>query len=315
MVHVERVPADEAAAVFGCDGVDDLEPLRPRSLGATVGVWRARAGGNSAVLKLLRVDASPNPNWASSADPTHPRWWLREPLVLRDGVADAFQPELRPPRLLHTAERRDGSLALWLEDCGPPATWTIERIAGVAHLLGRAQARIARGDLPPDLPRDFLRAYLEPRRLHLAEPFASLRTTIFDRLASAPQTLCHFDLHPANVFPADDETVVIDWAYTGIGPLGSDAGVLAFDAIVDEIVPSHEAERLAEAVWEAYRDGLGDDKLAAAAEQVYAIATAVRYSWLPAWLAGTYGPPVPETRRAAVAAGHAAFRERALAFL
>ncbi|HEY2353914.1 MAG TPA: phosphotransferase [Gaiellaceae bacterium] len=315
MSHAELVPADEAAAVFCSDDVDDLEPLRPRPLGATVGVWRVRAGGSSAVLKLLRVDASPNPNWASSADPMHPRWWLREPSVLRDGVADRFEPELHPPRLLHTAERPDGALALWLEDLGPPASWTVEGIADVARRLGRAQARIAKDGLPADLARGFLRAYLEPRQVHLAEPIASLRTVILDQLDSAPHTLCHFDLHPANVFPSEERTVVIDWAYTGAGPLGSDAGVLASDAIADEIVPAHEAERLVSAVWEAYRDGLDDDELATAAERVYAVGTAVRYSWLPAWLAGTYGPPIAETRRASVVAAHGAFLERALAFL
>jgi hypothetical protein len=315
MSHVEPVPPGEATAVFGCDSVDGLEPLRPRPLGATVGVWRVRAGGSSAVLKLLRVDASPNPNWASSADPMHPRWWRREPSVLRDGVADRLRPELCPPRLLHTAERPDGSLAVWLEDLGAPATWSVERIAGVARRLGRAQARITHDELPADLPRGFLRAYLEPRRLHLAEPFASLGTAILDRLDSAPQTLCHFDLHPSNVFPAEDETVVIDWAYAGAGPLGSDAGVLASDAIADEIIAPHEAGRLVDGVWAAYRDGLGDDDLAAAAEWVYAVGTAVRYSWFPAWLAGTYGPPIAEARRAAVEAAHGAFLERALAFL
>ncbi len=235
--------------------------------------------------------------------------------MLRAGLPDRLQPDLRPPRALHTAERQDGSLALWLEDLGPPASWTVERIADVARLLGRAQARIARDKLPADLPRGFLCAYLKPRRLHLAEPFASRRTAILDQLDNAPQTLCHFDLHPANVFPSDETTVVIDWAYTGAGPLGSDAGVLASDAIVDEVVAPHETERLVEAVWEAYRGGLDDDDLAAVAERVYAVGTALRYSWLTAWLAGTYGPAMAETRRHSVEAGHGAFLERALAFL
>jgi hypothetical protein len=67
----------------------------------------------------------------------------------------------------------------------------------------------------------------------------------------------------------------------------------------------------AAAVWDAYRDGLGDDELAASAACVYALGTALRYSWLPAWLAGTYGPEVAEARRPYVAAAHAVFFERA----
>ena len=91
--------------------------------------------------------------------------------------------------------------------------------------------------------------------------------------------------------------------------------MLASDAIADEVIAPHDAGQLVDAVWEAYRDGLGDDDLAAAAEQVYAVGTALRYSWLQAWLEGTYGPQMTETRRPFVAAARGAFLERALTFL
>ena len=302
-------------AVFGGDHVDGAEALRPRPLGATVGVWRVSVGDSSAVLKLLRLGASPNLNWASSSQPAHPRWWRREEAVLRSGVVRELQPELRPPRLIHTGEREDGSLSLWLEDLGPPASWTVDRIAGVARLLGAAQARIAKRGRPDGLARGFLRAYLEPRRPHLAEPFAARREEILAELDEAPQTMCHFDLHPANVFPAEAGTAVIDWAYCGVGPLGSDAGILASDAVADEVISPEDAERLADVVWDGYREGLGDERLAAEAARVYWLGTALRYSWLPAWSAGTYGPEMAETRRPFVAAAHGAFLERALRYL
>lgn len=309
------VPSSEAAAVFGLEQVDPLESLRPRPLGATVGVWRVRAGTRSAILKLLRLNASPNPNWAASAAPAHPRWWRRELAVLEGGLVDRFQPELRPARLLHAADREDGSLALWLEDLGPPATWTIDGIAAVAGLLGVAQARLARSGVPAELPRGFLRAYLEPRVEHLSAPFAARREEILRLLDEAPQTICHFDLHPANLFPLAQGTAVIDWAYCGIGALGSDAGVLASDAIVDEVVAADQAEALVEAVWNAYAEGLGDVELRAQAAMSYALGTALRYSWLPAWAAGAYGPQPAQTRRPSVAAAHSAFLGRARGFL
>jgi Phosphotransferase enzyme family len=309
------IPEDEAAAVFGVDDVDHLQPLRPRPLGATVGVWRVRAGGSSAVLKLLRLDASPNPNWAASPEPSHPRWWRRELDVLQAGIVERLQPELRPPRLLHHADREDGSLALWLEDLGQPTVWTVEQIAEVAHLLGLAQARVTRDGPPNGLPRGFLRAYLKPRRQHLTPPFKEMCDQILDGLDRLPQTICHFDLHPANVFPLGGETAVIDWAYCGQGPLGSDAGVLASDAIADELIAPEEAERLVDAVWEAYREGLGDHRLNLGAERVYAVGTALRYSWLRAWLVGTYGPEMPAAREPFVSAAHDAFRMRAMHFL
>ena len=308
-------PGGEAEAVFGVSEVDGGEPLRPRPLGATVGVWRVRAGDRSAVLKLLRLGASPNPNWASSSDPDHPRYWRREAAVLHARVVERLQPELRPPDLIHSADRDDGSLALWLEDLGLPAIWTVERIAEVARVLGAAQARVTSERIPSGLASGFLGAYLEPRRQHLAEPFASRRVEILARLDEAPQTICHFDLHPANVFPAEGGTAVIDWAYCGMGPLGTDAGVLASDAIADELIAPEHAVRLVETVWDAYQEGLGDTDLAEAAARIYGLGTALRYSWLPAWLAGTYGPQMPETRRPFVSAAHAAFLKKALPYL
>jgi hypothetical protein len=69
------------------------------------------------------------------------------------------------------------------------------------------------------------------------------------------------------------------------------------------------------AVWEAYRDGLADDALADTAAEVYALATAMRYAWLPAWLAGEYGPKPDERRSRGVVAAHATFAERATEYL
>jgi Ser/Thr protein kinase RdoA (MazF antagonist) len=165
------------------------------------------------------------------------------------------------------------------------------------------------------LPRGFLRAYLQPRIPHLAEPFASQREKIASRLDALPQTLSHFDFHPANIFPATGATAVIDWAYCGCGPIGTDAGVLASDALADELVPPEQSALLVDAIWEAYRDGLADEALARAAAEAYAIGTALRYAWFPAWVAGEYGPQPDEPRSRGVIAAHAAFAERATAYL
>jgi hypothetical protein len=305
---------NEALAVFGSGEVASVEPLRPRPHGATVGVWRVHVADRSAVLKLLRLGAGSNINWAASPEPDHPRWWRRELVVLRDDLVSVLRPELRPPALLHSADRPDGSVALWLEDLGRPPAWTIEALARVARLLGVAQRR-AVAYLPTTLPRGFLRAYLEPRIAHLAEPFASFRETILARLDAAPQTLSHFDFHPANIFPSNGVTAVIDWAYCGSGPVGADAGVLASDALADELVPPDKAALLVNAVWEAYRDGLADEALAGAAAEVYALGTALRYAWFPAWVAGEYGPPPDERRRRGAVAAHATFAERATDYL
>jgi hypothetical protein len=310
----EIVPRDEALAVFGSEERVSVRLLRPRPLGATVGVWRVRMADRSVVLKLLRLGAGSNVNWEASAEPGHPRWWRRELVVLRDNLVGVMRPEVRPPVLLHTAERSDGSLALWLEDLGSPAEWSVEALARVARLLGSAQRR-AIDHVPKGLPHGFLRAYLEPRILHLAEPFASQREEILVRLEAAPQTLSHHDFHPANIFPLGSAAAVIDWAYCGSGPIGADAGVLASDALAGEVVPPEQAPLLVREVWEAYCDGLADESLAIAAAEVYALATALRYAWFPAWLAGTFGPQPDERRSRGAVAAYETFAERATPFL
>jgi hypothetical protein len=68
-------------------------------------------------------------------------------------------------------------------------------------------------------------------------------------------------------------------------------------------------------IWEAYRDGLADDALAVAAAEVYALGTATRYAWFPAWIAGEYGPRPDERRSRAAGAAHATFAERATDYL
>ena len=69
------------------------------------------------------------------------------------------------------------------------------------------------------------------------------------------------------------------------------------------------------AIWEAYRDGLADEALAGVAAEVYALGTAMRYAWLPAWLAGGYGPKPDERRSRGVVAAHATFAERAADYI
>ncbi|HEX3454883.1 MAG TPA: phosphotransferase [Gaiellaceae bacterium] len=83
------------------------------------------------------------------------------------------------------------------------------------------------------------------------------RETILARVDAAQQTFCHFDLYPGNIF-GRRETVVIDWAYCGLGALGIDAGNLVPDAIFDGFVALADAWAVREAVWDGYLGGLDD---------------------------------------------------------
>jgi aminoglycoside/choline kinase family phosphotransferase len=55
---------------------------------------------------------------------------------------------------------------------------------------------------------------------------AADRGTILESLATLPQTLCHRDVFPRNAFlrhtKSGAQTVAIDWAFCGPGPIGGD---------------------------------------------------------------------------------------------
>lgn len=236
-----EVPRDELRFVLGSERVDEVEDLRGRSFASAVGVWRVRAGGRSAVLKLLRLDAGPHERWPSRPDPDDPYYWRREPLAYEAGALGVFGI----PKLLASIDRADGSVALWLADAGGPVrTWTPSRFEAVARRLGAAQRELLGFDAPW-LAHGWLREY---HALHGIE--------YDERLDALPRTLCHNDFHPDNVL---DSGLVIDWAYCGVGPVGADAGVLVGDGLADGWFPPADADAVLAATWQGYTDGFGDD--------------------------------------------------------
>lgn len=74
------VPRGEAEAVFGIGSIDGVEPLRPRPLGATVGVWRVRAGVQRLTLAGCsegREIGPPLIMWSASAAAQHGLFHIR----------------------------------------------------------------------------------------------------------------------------------------------------------------------------------------------------------------------------------------------
>jgi hypothetical protein len=292
-----NVPEAESEAVFGAAEVTAVEPLGDATPAATGGVWRVSAGSTDAILKVVRHDPGGNERWPSSEDETDPYYWRREPLAYATGLLDRIAP-LRAPRCLLCADRPDGSVALWLEDAGAGAhpAWTVKRLGEVARDLGRMQGRLAQP--PPDEPwlsRGWFRAYLD-LRTRWVEPYRdgpyaddvqviwAQRDEILAAVDAVPQTLCHFDFYPSNVFGDDVTTTVIDWAYCGLGAVGLDAGNLVPDAIFDGFVAAEQGPELREAVWDAYTASLAETGLAfddQALRYVFLAATALRYSWIP----------------------------------
>ena len=73
-----------------------------------------------------------------------------------------------------------------------------------------------------------------------------------------PQTLCHHDVWPNNVFELGDHTALIDWAFAGYGHVGSDPGNLVTDSCGDLLLPAATLPELDAAAAAGYRQGLAD---------------------------------------------------------
>jgi hypothetical protein len=256
--------------VFGTQAVDEVEPLRSQAFGSAAGVWRVRAAGDSAVLKLVRLAAGSHPRWPSRPNESDPYYWRREPLAYTSGLLGSFGV----PACRACMERADGSVALWLDDGGDPPTWTPALLRGVAERLGRAQAALAGSPGEPWLSRGWLREYLVLHEVQADE-------TVLARLDSMVQTVCHHDFHPANVLQSG---AIIDWAYCGLAALGLDAGVLVADGVADGAFAPELADTVATEVWSGYVDGLRDGGFTGDEDDVrfaFLAGTALRLSWLP----------------------------------
>jgi hypothetical protein len=288
------LPREEVEAVFGGADVVRVEPLGHATPAATAGVWRVRTADDAAILKIVRHDPAGHERWPSSELESDPYYWRREPLAYTSGLLGRLEP-LRAPRCRLCAERPDGTVALWLEDAGTHPAWTVDRFRRIACDVGRMQGKAAAA--PPDEPwlsRGWFRVYLDLRARWIDGyrdgPYAdevariwSRREEILARIDAAPQTFCHFDFYPANLF-GEDETVVIDWAYCGLGALGIDVGNLVPDAVFDGFVPLEQARAVHDAVWDGYLAGIAEAGRAVDTDDlryVFLAATALKFTWIP----------------------------------
>ena len=130
-----------------------------------------------------------------------------------------------------------------------------------------------------------------------------------DCLDRLPRTVCHYDLHPANLF-ADGEgsTVAIDWAFVGLGAIGEDAGNLVPDSVLDFHVDPSQIDALYELAAGSYHRGLRDagwNGPTSTVRLAMAAAIAAKFAWIaPAILRATSeerqllnGRPIEEALR------------------
>ena len=334
-----KLPPGELASVFGAgtdpsrvSAVQVYEPVAS----ASTGIWRVRAGDDSAILKVIAHSDAGHRNWRSGTDPGHWYYWRREALAYETGLLESLPGGLRAPTHRLVANRDDGSVALWLEDLRstPASSWSLERYGVAARHLGQMQGAFLAGRPIPDhewLSRGWLRSYLLQRDgdMHLVEqtalwedsrlaqwfphpPIERVRamrdgqSVFVDALDALPRTLCHLDLHPANIFGDAHEnvTTVIDWSFVGIGAIGEDAGNLVPDAVLDFHFDPARLDDLHATVANGYTAGLHDagaHDIDAAARLGMAATIAAKYAWIAPAILGAIAEDRPDLNRRPIA--------------
>jgi hypothetical protein len=310
---------------------------------ATVGIWRVQGSrrGWSAVCKVIRHAESAGTTWHSHPDRDHPFYWRREAEALGSDLLAGLRDGLRPPACYAVVDRDDGTTAIWMEDvAGSPASaWSFDRYRRAARDLGRMQGRLADGPELAErwLSRDWLQLYVA-RRSTLggvvddaevwshpgveavvpSDRAAALRQLWVDRqhflsvLDTYPRTLCQLDFHPGNLFDVTGDTVVIDWAFAGVGALGEDVGALLVDAVADFCVEPAQLSELFENLVDGYSAGLAEGGCPRAVDDVrraIAAGAAAKYGWLVPGVLSAYqrgrttlnGRPIEEGARAWIA--------------
>jgi hypothetical protein len=291
---------------------DSVERLTHSVVSSTTGgVYRVRAGGRAAVVKVVGP-RSADPGDASRAGSSF-RWWRREADLLRSPLISPYREAgLRPPVLLSAVQRDPERIALWEEALDGPRgdTWDLALFEDAARRLGEAQGVLSMAH--PDHPawsRGFLRDYLAEKAAGVpyglldevaawAQPLVrasfpaglevAMRRLHADQarllgwVEAGPRTIAHLDVWPLNLFAVGGGLGLVDWAFAGDGALGEDPGNLVFDAVLDLHHPASMLPDLDVAVYRGYLDGLneagwdGDER----AIRLAMCASAVKYDWL-----------------------------------
>ena len=236
----------------------------------------------SLVLKILRPESG-------SAGTSAWDYFKREVDAYQSGWLDDLPDGLAAPRCFGVLDHADGTCWIWLEEIVEEigSQWPLEHYGLVARHVGHFNgAYLVDRPLPswPWLSSNWLRhkvgqsaPAIEPLRNALTLPWGrrwlpeedsdqffrlwAERAFFLDALDRLPQTICHFDLFRRNLFACktadgDDQTVAIDWAFVGRGPIGADLNPLVWMGIALAGVGWDQLRQMEEIVLENYLEGL-----------------------------------------------------------
>jgi hypothetical protein len=312
---------------FDLDEVDlgqaKVSSLQDKNLAGSTGEivrinLNGREGGReqSVVLKRVTLGHTNNPRWQTSGNSNSAYYWARE--------IYNYQSDFLPSHdSIRAAEcygiiQEAGDFVLLLEDLkGRPGTsFSVSELAQAAGNLGRWQRQHWESGRCAKRMPIFLREYVD-RRTEWFERIAELadasglavsraeqnkiaskvlevfrhRSAFLKFLSLQPQTLCHNDFWPPNMFAEQEltgqtspgsRTVLIDFAYSCQGALGDDPANLVLDSIADGFVDVKRAEDLWRQTSEAFVEAAcqGEQQLTADVQNTMYVSAALKYSWL-----------------------------------
>jgi hypothetical protein len=212
----------------------------------------------SVVLKIVN-----QPSGEMCQSPREWCYWQRELLAFQSGTLAALPGPLRAPRCYGVTEREDGGW-IWMEHISEATgqRWSLADFGRAAAHLGRFAGAFLTGRPVPDQPwlgEPFFRsifadggwwaqhmatdtpesiwqsplvqrAFSPDLRRQVLDIWAD-KQRFFDALDRLPQVLCHNDCHRRNLMwrkgeNGQDELIVLDWAFCGLGSVGMDIGEL-----------------------------------------------------------------------------------------
>jgi hypothetical protein len=236
-------------------------------------------------------------------------YWKREAFALSSGLLENLPHGLRAPFCYAVSEQSDGSLWLWMEAVRKPRDpFSVDQYTEVARLLGNWQAQylvgkpLPQGDWlsPVTWNRDFVEenaATLDLLQRSLDKPWVRYaypedklhelvwiweeRKVFYHILESLPQVLCHRDVFGRNLMRHHAHTILIDWAYVGIGALGEELTPLVQATYLWREAGTGAYRELEAGVLHGYIEGLrqaGWQGDAALVRRGYAASSALRYT-------------------------------------
>lgn len=217
-------------------------------------------------------------------------YWKRETLVYQSDLLTTLPGGLSAPRRYTIYEPSPDECWLWLEEVNETSkAWTLETYALAARHLGQFNGAYLVGSLVPEpyswigpsrllrslqrqraqqLPHSFTetelgRALLQASRINDVEKWLAHRQTLRRAAEHLPTCLSHLDAFRRNLFVRQSatehiETVAIDWAYTGYGVVGEEAGTLTKITLQWMDALDLQPKTLSEAVYDGYVQGLRD---------------------------------------------------------